>query len=388
MNNRFSGCNYDINEINTFCPEDHSPLEAQYDVSQKLDKSILKDRAFDMWRYREMLPIKDDDHIFSLSEGGTPILDLSSLAKSYQIGRLQVKDETFNPTGSFKARGLGMAVSKGYELGIREFCIPTAGNAGSALAAFCAASGSKAHIFMPRETPTLFQVDCKIMGADLHIIDGNISDCGKAMREANQDGKWFDVTTLKEPFRLEGKKTMGYEIAEQSDWHVPDVIIYPTGGGTGLIGIWKAFEEMHNLGWIDRPRTRMVAVQSDGCDPIVKAFEANLDQSKPYQNPSVTIANGLRVPHAFGHKLILETLKESNGCALSVSDQDMSEAMFELATKEGLFVSPEGAATWHAAKILRSNDWIKSNDNVLLLNTGSGYKYVENIQDDVLAQPG
>ena len=372
---------FDINELNTFCPDEHEPLVAQYDCRPTLDKSILNGRPLNMWRYKEMLPIINEENIVSLGEGYTPILPMTKIADLYGFNHLDMKDESGNATGSFKARGLGMAVSKAKELGVKEFCIPTAGNAGSALSAYCAKGDMQAHIYMPKQTPEVFQLDCRIMGAQVNLIDGNISDCGVAMREANKEGKWFDVTTLKEPFRLEGKKTMGYEIAEQYGWSLPDVILYPTGGGTGLIGIWKAFEEMLSLGWIDHIPTRMVAVQTDGCDPIVQAFKAGLMASTPYPNPAVTIANGLRVPHAFGHKLILKTLKESNGTATAVSEEDMIASLSELSRREGMFISPEGAAVWHAAKVLKENKWINPNDKVLMLNTGSAYKYAENLYD-------
>lgn len=384
LENHENGKSFDINEINTYCHENHEPLIAKYDLSQGLDKANLADRARNMWRYKEVLPIKDSDYIISLNEGYTPIHHLLALQQKYDFEDLNMKDESHNPTGSFKARGLGMAVSKANELGIKEFCIPTAGNAGSALSAYCAKGGLKAHIFMPKQTPQVFQLDCKIMGANVTLVDGNISDAGAVMRKANKENQWFDVTTLKEPFRLEGKKTMGYEIAEQNQWQLPDVIIYPTGGGTGLIGIWKAFKEMLELGWIDHIPSRMVAVQTNGCNPIVQAFNQGLMSSTPYEDPAITIANGLRVPHAFGHKLILKTLKESNGIALSVSEHDILNGLTELSQKEGLFISPEGAAVWEAAKILKASEWIKRDDKVLLLNTGSAYKYAENLYSHFL----
>jgi len=377
--NHESGKSYDIHLPQSFCTEDHEPLVAQYDLSKRLNKGILQGRPLNMWRYKEVLPLWDDQYIVSLGEGFSPVLKMDKLKAKYEFGALTMKDEGGNPTGSFKARGLGMAVSKANELGIRAFAIPTAGNAGSALSAYCAKGGLQAHIYMPEATPKMFQLDCRIMGATVNVIDGNISDCGVAMRAANTDGRWWDVTTLKEPFRLEGKKTMGYEIAEQLNWKLPDVIIYPTGGGTGLIGIWKAFKEMKELGWIDDIPTRMVAVQTTGCDPIVQAFDQGLSVSTPYENPAETIANGLRVPHAFGHKLILKALYESNGCAVAVSEDDMKAALAEYAESEGHFLSPEGAAVWHAAKHLKGAGWINQNDHVLMLNTGSGYKYAENL---------
>lgn len=377
--NHETGKSYDIHQPQSFCTETNEPLVAKYEENPPLNKGILQGRPLNMWRYKEMLPLWDEKAIITLGEGFTPVLSMSTLANTYDIKRLTLKEEGGNPTGSFKARGLGMAVSKANELGIRAFSIPTAGNAGSALSAYCAKGGLDAHIFMPNETPKMFQLDCQIMGAKVNVIDGNISDCAAAMRAENQDGKWWDVTTLKEPFRLEGKKTMGYEIAEQLNWKLPDVIIYPTGGGTGLIGIWKAFKELEALGWIDEIPTRMVAVQTVGCNPIVQAFKEGKHSATPFQDPAITIANGLRVPHAFGHKLILKTIYESNGCAVDVTEEDMQEALSEFAKKQGHFLSPEGAAVWHAAKDLRNSNWIKAEEHVLLLNTGSGYKYAENL---------
>lgn len=272
-----------------------------------------------------------------------------------------------------------MAVSKAKELGIDTMCIPTAGNAGSALSAYCAKAGIKAKIYMPKATPSVFQKDCKVMGADVNIVEGNISDCGKLMREHNADGKWFDVTTLKEPYRLEGKKTMGYEIAEQLDWKLPDAILYPTGGGTGLIGIWRAFQELLSLGWVDHIPTKMIAVQVASCDPIVNAFSKQSTTSIPYENPGITIANGLRVPHAFGHKLILNTLYQSKGTAISISDEEIRKSISTVAQSEGIFLSPEGAAVYNAYEKLLQSKFLKATDSAVLLNTGSMYKYIENI---------
>jgi len=271
-----------------------------------------------------------------------------------------------------------MAISKAKELGVKVSSIPTAGNAGSALSAYGAKAGMTIHAYMPKQTPNVFQMDCSITGAKVNTIEGNISDAGKQMREDMQED-WWDVTTLKEPYRLEGKKTMGYEIAEQMQWKLPDVILYPTGGGTGLIGIWKAFKEMLEMGWIEEIPTRMVAVQIAQCNPIVQAFENNDSGSSPYEDPGATIANGLRVPHAFGHKLILKTLYESKGTAIDVTDEEMKNGISEIAKSEGLFVSPEGAAVWEAAKKLLEKGWIKEDESVVLLNTGSAYKYIENL---------
>jgi len=373
-----SGRIFSIHDLNTFNPDNREPLVASYSTG-KFDKSSLSSRRNDMWRYHEMLPVLDPANICSLGEGMTPLLDTSKLTQKLGVDQVYIKDEGQNPTGSFKARGLSMAVSKAKELGVTAMCIPTAGNAGSALSAYCAVAGIQAHVFMPKLTPRVFKLDCEVMGADVTIVDGNISDCAALMRSKNADGKWFDVTTLKEPYRLEGKKTMGYEIAEQLDWNLPDVIVYPTGGGTGLIGIWKAFKELKSLGWVQDINVKMVAVQIAACNPIVQAFQDKAHVAKPYQNPGTTIANGLRVPHAFGHKLILKTLYESQGTAIDVSEAEMKKGILEIAITEGLFVSPEGAGVWEAAKKLRQSNFIHQSDTVVLLNTGSAYKYVENL---------
>ena len=319
---------YEAANINSFCPTCSQPLVARYDLGRGLSKEVLKSRPLSMWRYKEVLPVLDDSNIVSLGEGMTPCLDLTNLQPLLGVKKLQLKEEAGNPTGSFKARGLSMAVSKAKELGIKDFCIPTAGNAGSALSAYVAKMNGNAHVFMPEATPEVFQKDCEIMGANVRKVPGSIKDAGAAMAKENEKGQWWDVTTLKEPFRLEGKKTMGYEIAEQLNWVLPDVIIYPTGGGTGLIGIWKAFQEMKQLGWIENIPSRMVAVQTTGCNPIVKAFRNHDDFAPLFDNPAVTIANGLRVPKAFGDRLIMSTIYESNGSAIDVSDEEILERAF------------------------------------------------------------
>ncbi|HRR09034.1 MAG TPA: threonine synthase [Rhodothermales bacterium] len=361
----------------TFCPSCKRPLLAVYDLTP-LDKNVLVGRNSDMWRYRELLPIENERFIVTLGEGFTPLLPLKRIGRKLGLSDVWFKDESANPTGSFKARGLAMAVSKAHEYGIREMAIPTAGNAGSALAAYGARAGIKTHVFMPEATPKVFQTDCTWFGARVTTVQGSIRDAGQAMGRANL-GHWFDVSTLKEPYRIEGKKTMGYELAEQLHWQTPDVILYPTGGGTGLIGIWKAFKEMLALGWISEITTRMVAVQATGCDPIVSAFEAHEADGRPIENPPETIANGLRVPAPFGDRLILEALYESRGTAITISDEEMESGIRELAVGEGFFVAPEGAAVWMALKKLRESGWVKPTDKVVLLNTGSAYKYIENL---------
>lgn len=374
------GEKYSKISIQNYCKQCIQPLLARYQTAHNTSKSIINVDRYNMWRYAAILPLEKDENKISLGEGWTPLLILSKTAKSFGIHKVLLKEEGLNPTGSFKARGIGMAVSKAKELGIQSFCIPTAGNAGSALAAYVAAIDGEAHIYMPEATPKVFQLDCEVMGAHVTKVDGSIRDAGIAMNRDNADGQWWDITTLKEPFRLEGKKTMGYEIAEQLGWKLPDVIIYPTGGGTGLIGIWKAFQEMLEMGWVDHIPTRMVAVQTKGCNPVVRAFEAGMDHCDLYENPEETMANGLRVPKAFGDRLIMRTIKESNGFALDVSEDEMMSSIHEFGRSEGMFLSPEGAAVYTGFKKLVTSEYIKPSDIVVLINTGSPYKYVENIQ--------
>jgi len=366
--------------IHTLCdePDCKSILSAKYNFgANSLTKEELKNRPATLWRYKEFLPVLDEANIVSLGEGFTPILKLHNLP--HIDGRnVILKDESNNPTGSFKARGLGVAVSKAKELGVRTFVIPTAGNAGGALAAYSARAGLKAYIFMPKLTPNAFKAEAKLFGAEVTEVDGNISDCGKLANALATENGWFDVSTLKEPFRLEGKKTMGYEIAEQLNWNLPDLILYPTGGGTGIIGIWKAFDELEALGWIGSKRPRMIAVQSDSCNGIYKAFH-NKESRSEYIDNGFTVANGLRVPKPYADKVILTVLRDSDGDAVSVSDTDILAALRELSSKEGLFVAPEGAALWHAYKYLATNGKLGENETVLLLSTGSGYKYLDNI---------
>ena len=369
---------HDKKKVCTFCLKDNQPLIAKYHLNEIFSKENLKNRPYNMWRYSEVLPIEKEENIVSLGEGFTPLLNLSNLERYYNQSKLFLKDESGNPTGSFKARGISMAVSKAKELGITEMCIPTAGNAGSALAAYCAKAGMKAHIFMPEATPKTFQLDCEIMGANVTKVKGNIADAATLMKSQN-DGSWFDISTLKEPFRLEGKKTMGYEIAEQLNWKLPDVVLYPTGGGTGLIGIWKAFHEMKALGWVDTIPTRMVAVQGNGCDPIIQSFKKRKNSIPKYEDPAPTIANGLRVPRPFGDRHVMKSIYESNGTAIAVSDKEIKDGLSEFAKSEGLFLSPEGAVVWVAYKKLRASNWINDQESVVLLNTGSVYKYAENL---------
>jgi threonine synthase len=372
------GTIHDAAIVNTVCNNCASTLFAEYDMHTGISKDILLGRPATMWRYKEFLPVIDEQYIVSLGEGFTPILPVKNLKKLTGNNEVFWKDESGNPTGSFKARGISAAVSKAKELGIQVIATPTAGNAGGALAAYAASADIQAIVYMPKQTPQVFKDECNLYGAKLIEVDGNINDCGKLVGEHAALNNWFQVSTLKEPYRLEGKKTMGYEIAEQFNWQLPDVIFYPTGGGTGLIGIWKAFDELEQLGWIDSKRPRMVAVQSASCDGIVKAFHAGKTQSD-FTDGGFTIANGLRVPKPYADKLILKVLRQSNGSAITITDDEMSAAVKEIAKTEGMLFAPEGAALWQAYKKLKASKWVKPGETVLLLNTGSGYKYLENI---------
>ncbi len=332
-----------------------------------------------MWRYFEVLPVMQRKNIVTLGEGMTPLLPLEKSAATHGFADLLMKDESFNPTGSFKARGLSAAVSRAKELGIEKCIVPTAGNAGGALAAYCAKAGIGCTVVMPRHTPNIFKQECELYGAELILVDGLINDCAKKVAALMQTGAYYDVSTLKEPYRLEGKKTMGYEIAEQLNWQMPDVIIYPAGGGTGLIGIWKAFKEMIEMGWIDGSHLpKMIAVQSMQCAPVVRAFY-NAEGWKDGFVPQKSIANGLAVPFPFGMDMMQDVLHESNGFAYAVSEEEIIEGIKEFAKTEGILLSPEGAAVWKSLLHLRRMKIINSADKIVLMNTGSGYKYLENI---------
>jgi threonine synthase len=317
------------------------------------------------------------ENIISLQEGMTPVLALNKLAYQFNISNLLLKDESYNPTGSFKARGISMAVSKAKELGIDRFIMPTAGNAGGALAAYCAKAHMRCIIVMPEHTPDIFRKECKTYGAEVILVKGLINDCAKKVGEMNKDDSYFNISTLKEPYRLEGKKSMGYEIAEQLEWKLPDVIIYPAGGGTGLIGIWKAFNEMKSMGWIDDPLPRMIAVQASNCAPFAAAFRS--ENWKVNFTPKATLANGLAVPDPFGLDLMLEVIRASNGTVVTVSEEEIVDGISEVARTEGILLSPEGSATWKALTSLLLKNEISNNQTVLLLNTGSGYKYLDSV---------
>ena len=355
-----------------------NPLLVRYDLAAlqaKLSRKLPGDRPQTMWRYRELLPPGNSQARISLGEGGTPLVDAARLASGLGLSRLWIKEEGSNPTGSFKARGLSAAVTMAKALGAERLAIPSAGNAGGALAAYAAHAGLQAHVFMPRDVPPANRIECETLGAQVHLVDGLITDCGRLVaREARANG-WFDVATLKEPYRIEGKKTLGLELAEQLHWRLPDVIIYPTGGGTGLVGMWKAFDEMRQLGWIDSKQPKMVSVQAVGCAPVVKAFEQGKPRCEPW-SPATTLAAGLRVPRAIGDFLILEILRRSGGTAVAVTDEEMLAEAGSMGRAEGLFVCPEGGAALAALKKLIRSGFVRPSDEVVLFNTGSGLKYL------------
>lgn len=351
-----------------------NPLIAHYDWHHVSKENIDHDEN-SMWRYAEMLPLLDIRNKITLGEGWTPLLKTDRMASKLGLETLWIKDESQSPTGSFKARGLSMAISKAKELGVENCIIPTAGNAGGAMAAYCARAGMHATVVMPSHTPEAFKKECRYFGATLIEVHGLISDCGKKVGEMNHDKRYFDLSTMKEPYRLEGKKTMGYEIAEQLHWDLPEVILYPTGGGTGLIGMWKAFREMMMMGWIGQRMPRFIAVQSENCQPVVDSFN-NPGTVSPV---SSTIANGLAVPLPFARQMMLQILKDSRGIAISVSENEIQDGVKILAATEGLFVCPEGGALISALKKLINNKQIHAEERVLLLNTGSAYKYLENL---------
>jgi threonine synthase len=367
------GEHYPADRPQTICVKDGGILYARYDLSslkRTFHKSALKDRPATMWRYSDVLPTAEP---VTLGEGFTPML------ASHETAHVYIKDEGLNPTGSFKARGLSAAVTMARQYGLKKLATPSAGNAGSALAAYAAAAGIEAHIFMPRDVPVANRLECESYGARVNLVDGLISDCARIVGERKEREQWFDVSTLKEPYRLEGKKTMGYEVAEQLGWQIPEAIIYPTGGGVGLIGMWKAFDEMEKLGWIGPERPQMIAVQSAGCAPIPKAWDAGAANSEMWPNAS-TLAAGLRVPKAYGDYLILEILRASGGVAVSVTDDEIMDALQHWARVEGIFAAPEGAASLAAYRKLRDRGFLGADDRVVLFNTGTALKYLDVIE--------
>ena len=375
--------NYKAGKLHNLCLECGKPLLVRYDLekaAETLTKESLKSRPENLWRYAEVLPVENSENIICLGEGFTPLLKTDKLAAQLPLKlNLYIKDESTNPTQSFKARGMAAAVSMAKELGVKKVAAPSAGNAAGALSAYASRAGIESFLFMPKDTPQANIIECEQTGANVTLVDGLITDCGKIVAERKEVEGWFDVSTLKEPYRVEGKKTMGYEIAEQFDWTLPDVILYPTGGGTGLIGMWKAFDEMEQMGWIDSKRPRMVSVQSIGCAPIVKAFHDGERFADEFPNAH-TQASGLRVPKAIGDFLIIDALHESNGTAIAVSDEELIAAVKEIGAAEGLFCAPEGAACLPALRTMIEQDLVKENETVVIFNTGAGVKYLECFQ--------
>jgi threonine synthase len=361
------------------CTACGGPLLVRYDldkVRESWNREWIPNGPSSMWRYAPVLPVSKPAAITSLGEGMTPLIETRRLGARLGARDLWVKDEGINPTGSFKARGLSCAISMCVELGLKKVAIPSAGNAAGAMAAYAAAAGIEAHIFMPRDVPQSNYIECRAAGAHVTLVDGLISDCGKIVAARKDAEGWFEISTLKEPYRIEGKKTMGYEVAEQFRWKLPDVIFYPCGGGVGLIGMWKAFAEMETLGWIGSARPKMIAVQAEGCAPIVKAFEEGKPRSEFFEHAQ-TVASGLRVPKALGDFLVLDAVRASGGTAIAVSDDEMIEAGIELASDEGIFAAPEGGACVAALKKLLASGFLKPDERIVIYNTGSGLKYLE-----------
>ncbi|ODP27778.1 Threonine synthase [Paenibacillus nuruki] len=375
---------YDVSTIQQLCTCG-SPLLVRYDldlVRNEVKRSSIRERNHDLWRYHELLPVQHEDHVVTLGEGMTPLLPMPELGQSYGLNHLYMKDESLIPTGSFKARGAAVGISKAKELGVQHFAMPTNGNAGAAWALYAARAGIKATIVMPQDAPSITRTEVALSGAELYLVNGLISDAGKMVAEKVTHDHIYDASTLKEPYRIEGKKTMGFEIAEQLGWAMPDVILYPTGGGVGLIGIYKALQELKEIGWLAGKFPRLVAVQAEGCAPIVKAWEEKKERSEFWEQ-STTVAFGINVPKALGDFLVLRALYETDGMAIAISDQELLEEQKHIAEREGTFVCPEGAATFAAAKRLAAEGWIGSDESVVVLNTGAGIKYPDTAQIEV-----
>jgi len=373
------GLRYAADDLHTLSPCCQRPLYPRYDLEMlrsSLDRDALAMRSADLWRYAEVLPIRDPGNAVRLGEGWTPLIDAPRLAAAVGLRVVWLKDEGQNPTASFKARGLCMAISMAKELGVDTVALPSAGNAGGAAAAYAAAAGMTAHVVVPSDTPRPILEEIRALGTNLELLDGLITDCGARVAAGVREHGWFDLSTLKEPYRVEGKKTMGYEVAEQLGWRLPNAIVYPTGGGTGMVGMWKAFEEMEQLGWIGSERPRMVCVQADGCAPIVRAWERGDEFAEPWEN-ATTYASGIRVPRAVGDFLILGAIRESGGAAVTVSDAEMKDWTNRVGALTGVFCAPEGAATAAALPRLLRDGFVLPDDEVLLFNTGSGLKYVD-----------
>jgi threonine synthase len=378
------GKRYDADRLWNVCTECKRPLLARYDLDsarRSVGRDVASRPPRSIWRIPELMPVRDPAHRITLGEGNTPLLSAPRLARQLHIDTLYIKDESLNPTGSFKARGMAAAVSRAVELGATALSVPSAGNAGGALAAYAARAGVEAHVYMPADVPDPFIVECRALGASVTLVDGLITDCGQESAADAEAHDRFDMATLKEPYRVEGKKTLGYELAEQMGWDLPDVVVYPTGGGTGLIGMWKAFDELEVLGWIGSKRPRMVTVQADGCAPVVRAFERGDEFAEPWKD-ATTVAGGLRVPALVADFLALRALRESGGAGVTVSDADMIAGANLMGSCEGVFAAPEGGATVAAAERLVSYGWIQPGETVVLFNTGSGHKYSDAWDED------
>jgi threonine synthase len=379
------GKTYSHSQLSKVSPCCGKVLYARYDLprlGREVDRNAWIDRVSSMWRFSELLPVDDPSNILTLGEGDTPLLEAVNLEKKLGLKRLFIKDEGLNPTGTFKARGIAAAVSKAYELGAAGFTMPSAGNAAGAAAAYCARGGLPVKVFMPKDAPSANKKESAMTGSELNLVDGLISDAGRIAVAVAEEQGLFDLSTLKEPYRAEGKKTMGLEIAMQLGWKMPEAIIYPTGGGTGIIGMYKGFQELLELGWIEGQPPKFIAVQSTGCQPVVKAFQEGKNVSEPWPNAR-TVADGLRVPHPFADYLILQAIRETGGTAIAVEDQEMVDAMYEIAVAEGVIACPEGAATLVALKRLLDQGFLSPDQSIVLLNTGSGYKYLDLIQESV-----
>ena len=374
-----TGRSFSAAEPQTLSPASQKVLFPRYDLEaagRAMDRNAIARRPPGIWRYFEVMPVLDESNVVTLGEGGTPMLRAPRLEAHTGARRLMIKDEGQNPTGTFKARGLSSAVSKAKELGLSKLTVPSAGNAAGALAAYCARAGMECHVFMPSDAPEAAKKETEIAGAKLTLVDGLISDAAVLSRQRAAELGLFDVSTLREPYRVEGKKTLGYEIAQDLDWRLPEAIVYPTGGGTGMVGMWKAFGEMEAMGWIGPERPRMISVQAEGCAPIVRAFEQGERFAAPWENAH-TIAAGLRVPAAIGDYLILDAVRESGGTAVAVSDAEILDAMRTIASLEGIWPAPEGAATLAGYLRLRAEGWLAAETETVLMVTGSGLKYLE-----------
>ncbi|MDP6549346.1 MAG: threonine synthase [Dehalococcoidia bacterium] len=379
------GKTYPAGALSTVSPCCTKVLYARYDLpklAREVDRDAIERRPGGMWRFAELLPVEDPRNVVTLGEGGTPLLEAANLGKRLGLSRLFIKEEGLNPTGTFKARGISAAVSRAGELGATGFTMPSAGNAAGAAAAYCARGGLGLKVFMPRDVPDANKKECVLTGSEMNLVDGHIGDAGRQAVAVAKEQGLFDLSTLKEPYRAEGKKTMGLEIAMQLGWKLPDAIVYPTGGGTGIIGIHKGFQELVELGWVEGRLPKFIAVQATGCQPIVKAFLEGKPNSEPWSN-ATTLADGLRVPGPFADYLILQAIRETGGAALAVEDQEMVDAMRELASAEGVVACPEGAATLVGLKRLAHDGFLQSDETIIMLNTGSGYKYLHLMADTV-----